>query len=134
MYLVMSLDPSNQSLVPYLFNYFSFHNCAFYAINQGLLTVAAEATVLQDELEGVNSRWYQIGVQLGLPVQTLDGYQDVCDSLSIRLRATMKEWLHNTGEYQIPSWQALVDAVEHSAGGANQKLARELAAKKGIAR
>ena len=39
----------------------------------------------------------------------------------------LQEWLKKgiTGEYETPSWQVLVDAVEHSAGGGNPRLAGE---------
>ena len=45
----------------------------------------------------------------------------------------LQEWLKKgyTGEYEVPSWQVLVDAVEHSAGGENPRLAGELAKKRG---
>ena len=43
----------------------------------------------------------------------------------------LQEWLKkaNTGEYETTSWQVLVNAVEHSAGGGNPRLAGELALK-----
>ena len=41
----------------------------------------------------------------------------------------LQEWLKkgNTEDYETPSWRVLVDAVEHSAGGGNPRLAGELA-------
>ena len=88
-----------------------------------------KATDLQKDLKEVEHRWYQLGVLLGLPVHILDGFQENYDDLSHRLRAMLQEWLKkgNTGEYEIPSWQVLVNAVEHSAGGGNPRLAGELA-------
>ena len=42
-----------------------------------------------------------------------------------------KKGIHR-GIYAVPpSWQVLVDAVEHSAGGENPRLAEELAKKRG---
>ena len=81
----------------------------------------------------VEHRWYQLGVLLGLPVHTLDGYQENYDDLRDRLRVMLQEWLQKgyTGEYEVPSWQVLVDAVEHSSGGENPRLAGELARKRG---
>lgn len=81
----------------------------------------------------VEHRWYQLGVLLGLPVHTLDGYQENYDDLRDRLHAMLQEWLKkgNTEEYEVPSWQVLVDAVEHSAGGENPRLAGELAKNRG---
>ena len=94
--------------------------------------IKSKATDLQNELGDVEHRWYQLGVLLGLPVHTLDGCQNY-DDLRDRLRAMLQEWLQKgyTGEYEIPSWQVLVDAVEHSAGGENPRLAAELAKKRG---
>ena len=95
--------------------------------------ITTKATDLQKELGDVEHRWYQLGVLLGLPVHTLNGYQDEYDNLSERLHAMLQEWLKKgyTGEYEVPSWQVLVDAVEHSAGGENPRLAAELATKRG---
>ena len=93
--------------------------------------IKSKATDLQKVLEEVEHRWYQLGVLLGLPVHTLNGFQENYEDLSERLRAMLQEWLKkgNTGEYETPSWQVLVDAVEHSAGGGNPRLAGELAIK-----
>ena len=95
--------------------------------------IKSKATDLQKELDEVEHRWYQLGVLLGLPVHTLDGYQENYDDISERQHAMLQEWLQKgyTGEYEVPSWQVLVDAVEHSAGGENPRLAAKLAAKRG---
>ena len=91
--------------------------------------IRAKATGLQGDLGEVEHRWYQLGVLLGLPVHILDGFQENYDDLSERLRAMLQEWLlqGNTEDYETPSWRVLVDAVEHSAGGGNPRLAEELA-------
>jgi len=93
--------------------------------------IKSVATDLQKDLEEVEHRWYQLGVLLGLPVHILDGFQDNYEDLSERLRAMLQEWLlpRNTEDYETPSWRVLVDAVKHSAGGGNPKLAGELAIK-----
>ena len=95
--------------------------------------IKSKANDLQTELDEVEHRWYQLGVLLGLPVHTLDGYQENYDELRDRLREMLQEWLKKgyTGEYEVPSWQVLVDAVEHSAGGENPRLAAKLATKRG---
>ena len=95
--------------------------------------IRSKATDLQKDLGDVEHRWYQLGVLLGLPVHTLDGFQENYDDLRDRLRVMLQEWLQKgyTGEYEVPSWQVLVDAVEHSAGGENPRLAGELAKKRG---
>jgi len=43
----------------------------------------------------------------------------------------LQEWLKkgNTEDYETPSWRVLVDAVEHSAGGGNPRVAGELVIK-----
>jgi len=93
--------------------------------------IKSKATDLQKVLEEVEHRWYQLGVLLGLPVHTLNGFQENYEDLSERLRAMLQEWLKkgNTGEYEKPSLQVLVNAVEHSAGGGNPRVAGELAIK-----
>ena len=84
-------------------------------------------------MDEVEHRWYQLGVLLGLPVHTLDGYQEDYDDISERQHAMLQEWLQKgyTGGYEVPSQQVLVDAVEHSAGGENPRLASKLATKRG---
>ena len=73
------------------------------------LTVSDLVTVQRAVWEG-RSRWYNIGLELGLTAGTLDAIQltnhyntDHC------LTATLKEWL-NRSEL-LPSWSGLVRAL-----------------------
>ena len=74
----------------------------------------------------VAPRWYQMGVTLGTRVADLEAIRlsklPAQDSEKMMLDA----WLKNT---DMTTWQWLVDAVGHSAGGNYQRLAKTLAKK-----
>ena len=77
----------------------------------------------------VAPRWYQMGVTLGARVADLEAIR-----LNNTLPAQESEsrmldaWLRNA-DSERTTWQWLVDAVGHSAGGNYQRLAKTLAKK-----
>jgi hypothetical protein len=75
----------------------------------------------------VAARWYQMGVTLGARVSDLESIR-VRKLPPVESEAMMlKAWLRNSSS---TTWQRLVDAVGHAAGGSHLKLAKNLAKKK----
>ena len=85
---------------------------------------------IQGMLEAkVAPRWYQMGVTLGVPVAHLEAVR-LNRNLSVQEseRGMLDAWLKNA-DPERTTWQWLVDAVGHSAGGNYQRLAKTLAKK-----
>lgn len=75
----------------------------------------------------VASRWYQIGVIIGVPVAALENIRANPKNTSVEdyEQAMLKQWLG--GHALLPkTWQVLVDAVRHKAGGDYPVLAEGL--------
>ena len=67
---------------------------------------------LMHHLEGVVKGWYQLGVELGLPISRLEEIE--CNNSSNVLRCkllTLQEW--QTQPTLKPSWCTLVDALRN---------------------
>ena len=79
----------------------------------------------------VAANWRSIGLALRLKHKTLDGIQAGNSSdPTVCLAAMVRELLtrnYNVKRFGEPTWQQLVAAVGHPAGGANMALAREIA-------
>ena len=63
--------------------------------------------VLMKELNDVCAKWYNIGVQLGLSVGTLDAIEKQYSDPSDCLRKTLTTWLKSS----TPGWTNVVDAL-----------------------
>ena len=84
---------------------------------------------LQGMLNGkVAPRWYQMGVCLGARVADLEAIRLRKMPARDSERMMLVDWLNNADK-KTTTWQWLVDAVGHSAGGNHQRLARTLAKK-----
>lgn len=84
---------------------------------------------IQGMLDGkVAPRWYQMGVTLGVPVAELEAILLHKLLAQESERMMLDAWLKNTDTTKT-TWQWLVDAVGHNAGGQNPKLAEKIAAK-----
>ena len=83
------------------------------------------------ELIPVATRWRSIGLALRLKQKTLDSIQAGNSSdPTVCLAAMVGEWLssnYNVKRFGEPTWQRLVEAVSHPAGGGSTALAREMA-------
>ena len=83
---------------------------------------------IQKMLDGeVAARWYQMGVVLGAKVRDLEAIRLVPEralSATQREGRMLTDWLTNCQE--IATWQRLVDAVGHEAGGDYKGLAGKL--------
>ena len=83
------------------------------------------------ELISVATSWRSIGLALRLKQKTLDSIQAVNSSdPTACLAAMVREWLnrnYNVKRFGEPTWQQLVEAVGHPAGGAKVALARKIA-------
>ena len=86
---------------------------------------------MYSELIPVAANWRSIGVALRLKHKTLDSIQvGNSGDPTLCLTAMVREWLsrnYNVKRFGEPTWQRLVEAVGHPAGGANMALAREIA-------
>ena len=76
---------------------------------------------------GVSARWYQMGIVMGVPVADLEMIRvDTKKQVADREATMIATWLQ--GGLLPTTWQVLVDAVEHKAGGGNPRLAKHIAA------
>ena len=86
---------------------------------------------VQSELVLVTAKWRSIGTALRLKSGVLDSIQAVSGSNPPACLASMvTEWLrrnYNVKRFGEPTWQRLVEAVSHPAGGGNMALARDIA-------
>ena len=86
---------------------------------------------MQSALIPVAANWRNIGIALRLRPDILQNTEsrysgDPCACLS----SMVMEWLmrnYNVERFGEPTWQKLVEAVGHPAGGANMALAKEIA-------
>ena len=86
---------------------------------------------MQSELLPVVTKWKSIGFALHLKPKSLDGIETRYNGdPPACLAAIVTEWLnrnYNVKRFGEPTWQHLVEAVGHPAGGVNVALAREIA-------
>ena len=71
-----------------------------------------------------------MGIALRLKLDSLENIQVSDHNPRDCLRSMVIEWLkrnYNVRKFGEPTWQKLVQAVGHPAGGANMALAREIA-------
>ena len=71
-----------------------------------------------------------MGIALRLKLDSLENIQVSDRNPRDCLRSMVIEWLkrnYNVRKFGEPTWQKLVQAVGHPAGGANMALAREIA-------
>ena len=72
----------------------------------------------------VAARWYQVGVVLGSKVSDLEEIRMKHASAKESEKEMFEMWLTNCDDEA--TWQRLVDAVGHKAGGNNLRLASAL--------
>ena len=77
---------------------------------------------MASELQTVAQRWYQIGLQLGVEVHRLE---EIHESDKECLRAMLKTGIETDPDCM--TWQSIVEAVGHAAGGNNNALAGDIA-------
>ena len=86
---------------------------------------------MQCELNPVSAKWKSIGIALRLSPNILDRIQaEKSGEPSACLTSVVTEWLkknYNVNKFGEPTWQRLVEAVGHPAGGADMALARKIA-------
>ena len=88
------------------------HYCYMY-----LFTAVVELS-LEDlgevlvELLQVRSKWYDVGILLKVPVDTLDGIEARYDDPKDRLREVLKPWLKKAAKSQ-PTWRTLVEMLRN---------------------
>ena len=86
---------------------------------------------VQSELIPVTAKWRNIGTALRLKSDALESIQVGSGSdPSACLASMVTEYLkrnYNLKRFGEPTWQRLVEAVGHPAGGANMAVARNIA-------
>ena len=86
---------------------------------------------VESELSPVATKWKSIGAALQLKSDVLKNIDARCSGDPYACLSEMvTEWLkrnYNVEKYGEPTWQRLVEAVVHPAGGANSALARDMA-------
>ena len=85
---------------------------------------------VHSELCNVAARWKGLGLALRLHPGTLDNIETDCRDVQSCLREVLTQWLkraYNTNRFGAPSWQLLVAAVDHPAGGNHPALAQTIA-------
>jgi hypothetical protein len=83
------------------------------------------------EVVGIQSNYYQFGIQLGLPLREIEAVQkafrqDIPQAFTEVLQIFLKH-RYNIQEYGPPTWRKLVEAVDSPAGGNNHALAKKIA-------
>ena len=82
------------------------------------------------ELTPVSAKWHNIGIALRVNADFLEGIHKRGGDPTSCLTSVVEEWLrknYNEKRFGEPTWQWLVEAVGHPAGGANMAQAREIA-------
>ena len=85
---------------------------------------------MQSELIPVATKWRNIGLALQLKPDILENIDTHSGNPHACLLSMVTEWLKRNNDvkkFGEPTWQRLVEAVDHPAGGANTVLAREIA-------
>ena len=112
---------------------------SWYVVNRQFITLFCLAVYsdfddlfdVQKELYPVSTKWRSIGIALRLKPNTLELIQaENSGDPSACLASVVMEWLrrnYNVERFGEPTWQQLVEAVDHPAGGANMALARNIA-------
>ena len=85
---------------------------------------------MNSEVLPVADKWKSIGLALRLKPHVLNKIERDYPYVQDRLQNVLTEWLnkaYNTARFGEPSWQLLVAAVAHPAGGNNPALAQHIA-------
>ena len=70
-----------------------------------------DLSIVRSELHEVRAKWYDIGLDLGLPVSTLDTILQQCQDNTECLRRMVQEWLKTTDPQ--PSWRTLINVLQN---------------------
>ena len=81
---------------------------------------------LQDVLYPLRSKWYLIGVQLDIPVDTLDAISCSSGNLDEKLVQILKEWVKQMESQGGVTWVAVVKVLRRQSIGERQ-MARNIA-------
>ena len=88
---------------------------------------------IREELMCLAAKYYEIGITLGLSSNELEVIAHECvRDVKRALGRVIQTWLsqsYNVARFGLPSWRALVKAIDSSAGGSNHALAKRIASK-----
>ena len=85
----------------------------------------SDLSIVQDAVFDARAKWYEIGLQLGVPPSSLDSIRIDGDSNGEKLCETLKVWLKTVLK---PTWQNILDALRSRAVG-ELKIAASVEAK-----
>ena len=95
----------------------------------GQLLSVNDLGVVMEELNNVSAKWYNIGLQLGVRVGTLDAIEKQYSDPTDRFRKTLTTWLKTSFPSQTcvcsPTWTNIVEALRSSVVG-EARLAADL--------
>ena len=96
-----------------------------------LLTAKDDICEVVKEVTGIQSNYYQFGIELGLPLNEMDAVQKAYrQDIPLAFTEVLKIFLkhcYNTQKYGPPTWRKLVEAVDSRTGGNNHALAKKIA-------
>lgn len=81
---------------------------------------------LQETLYPMRSKWYQFGVQLDVPTDTLDTISSSSGNFDDKLLQMLKEWVKQMESQGGVTWEAVVEVLRRRSIAENQ-LARNVA-------
>ena len=94
------------------------------------LSLTADLFEVKEEVLPLAAQWKSFGLALGLHSHVLNRIESNHRKVDDCLQAALEEWVSTVETLQgPPSWDLLVSAVAHPAGGNNQALALEIASK-----
>ncbi len=96
--------------------------CLFSTVLNRLLTVS-DLREVYDQMYPQHVNWRPIGLRLGLPNYILDNIGDQYQKNEQRLEKVLLEWLRRRS--LCPSWQSLIDALNHKTVG-DEEAAEDL--------
>lgn len=89
-------------------------------------TIGAQARDLANKIRIIATRWFEIGVLLGISVGRLMELQPLHENDFHRtLNRIIEEWM-NTTRPEHRTWQFLAAVIGNEAGGGNSALAKQL--------
>ena len=87
---------------------------AFSSTPAGMALTTSDLGIVQDAVFDARAKWYETGLQLGVPPSSLDSIRTDGGSNSEKLRETLKVWLETAPK---PTWQNILDALRNRAVG-----------------
>ena len=69
-----------------------------------------DVRILSSELSAVQTKWYEIGVQLGITTDKLDTFQEDRNTTTRCFLATLKYWVDGNTDVPV-SWESIIKVL-----------------------